>query len=155
MEWGNKFWRYVDRAVPFRRLVLVAGVVLMLVGAAGLATPTGVALSSKACGWMLSKSQYPQGLRATRLPKGDYAVFQAVSGVPFTDAGVPWSVYVGGYGPAPGGGLVFLGSVKLHKKNAAPVYPPKASTVVLEGLYPGFPKKINLNGGSCALPKGV
>ena len=59
MEWGNKFWRYVDRAVPFRRLVLVAGVVLMLVGAAGLATPTGVALSSKACGWMLSKSQYP------------------------------------------------------------------------------------------------
>jgi hypothetical protein len=104
---------------------------------------------------MLSKSQYPQGLRATRLPKGDYAVFQAVSGVPFTDAGVPWSVYVGGYAPAPGGGLVFLGSVELHAKRAAPVYPPKASTVVLEALYPVFPKKINLSGGSCALPMGV
>lgn len=155
MNWGNGFWRFVDRAVPFRRLVLVAGVVLMLVGAAGLATPTGVALSSGSCGWMLAKSQYPQGLRATRLPKGDYAVFQAVSGVPFTDAGVPWSVYVGGYAPAPGGGLVFLGSVELHAKRAAPVYPPKASTVVLEALYPVFPKKINLSGGSCALPKGV
>jgi hypothetical protein len=155
MEWGNKFWRAVDRAVPFRRLVLVLGVILMLIGAAGLATPTGVALSSGSCGWMLSKAQYPQGLRATQLPKGDYAVFQSVLGVPFTDAGVPWSVYVGGYAPSPGGGLVFLGSVELHKKNASPVYPPKASTVVLEGLYPVFPKKINLDGGSCSLPKGL
>jgi hypothetical protein len=155
MEWGSKFWRFVDRLVPFRRLVLVAGVVLMLVGAAGLATPVGVSLSPGACGWMLSKSQYPDGLRVTRLPKGDYAVFQSVLGVPFTDAGVPWSVYLGGYGPSPGGGLVLLGSLRLRERYAAPVYPPHGSTVVLESLYPGFPRRISLDGGSCALPRGV